>query len=117
MFQVMFRGVTVPPDPFTIVTDYCNEGSLYHLLHSMKPLSFERQTELLLDIAKGMVHLHCSIPEKEVIHRDLAARNILLSNGRALVSDFGMARMKMTSEFAEKTQHHQGPLKWMVTQY
>jgi serine/threonine protein kinase len=35
------------------------------------------------------------LKDKQVIHRDLSARNILIKNdGRASVSDFGLARMK-----------------------
>lgn len=50
----------------------------------------------------------------EIIHRDLAARNILLKGGRALVSDFGMARTKAGSVDEGNTKSEVGPLKWMV---
>lgn len=52
---VMFRGVTVPPDPFTIVLDFCNGGSLHTTLKSGEDISKEKEIEWALDIATGMV--------------------------------------------------------------
>lgn len=46
----------------------------------------------VIDIAKGMLHLHTGIEGEQIIHRDLAVRNILLKKGTALVADMGMAR-------------------------
>jgi len=111
---VLFRGVTLPPDPWTIVVNYCNGGSLYAYLHKQDKLEDSVKLSFATDIAKGMVHLHFAIDGVEIIHRDLAARNILLSDGRALVSDFGMARLKESNEDASKTQSVVGPLKWMA---
>jgi len=66
----------------------------------------------ILEVAKGMLHLHTSVPGKEVIHRDLAARNILLKDGHAVVADFGQARIKENKDDQARTQSAVGPLKW-----
>lgn len=50
---VLFRGVTIPPDPFTIVTDYCPDGSLFDLLQSEKKISARQKMSFINDIAKG----------------------------------------------------------------
>src|SRR5262249_30186555 len=68
----------------------------------------------ILEIARGMYHLHTAISGRQIIHRDLAARNILLKKGSCLVADFGMARMKEQNEAAGKTRQEFGPLKWMA---
>jgi hypothetical protein len=52
---VMFRGVTAPPDPFTIVLDFCNGGSLYSTLKGSEDISKTKEVEWALDIATGMV--------------------------------------------------------------
>lgn len=71
--EVLFVGVTVPPDPYMIVTDFCPNGSLLIYLRQQE-LDTINQIRVARDIARGMSHLHSAIPGKEVIHRDLAAR-------------------------------------------
>jgi len=110
---VMFRGITIPPDSLSIITDYCNGGSLIEYLKNHPKLPISEKLQFIKDIAKGMLHLHCGIPEKEVIHRDLAARNILLKNGVAVITDFGLSRVKSSVEDYQKTENNVGPLKWM----
>jgi len=110
---VLFRGITLPPDPISIVTDFCDGGSLSDLLEKEKKIDISRKIRWIRNIAKGMLHLHRGIPGKEVIHRDLAARNILLKNGFAVITDFGMSRVKTTKEDSRKTQQSIGPVKWM----
>jgi len=110
---VLFRGVTVPPDPLSIVTDYCNGGSLSEYLKNNPNIPISEKLQFIKDIAKGMLHLHCGIPVNEVIHRDLAARNILLRNGVAVITDFGLSRVKSSVDDYQKTQQNVGPLKWM----
>jgi len=111
---VLLRGVTIPPEPLTLVTDYCDGGSLLAFLQTHPNLSLAFKIRFIFDIARGMYHLHTAIAGKEVIHRDLAARNILLKESRCLVADFGMARMKIDSDDTGKTKQEIGPLKWMA---
>jgi len=110
---VMFRGITVPPDPLSIVTDYCNGGSLSEYLKNHPKIPISEKIQFIKDIAKGMLHLHCAAPGKEVIHRDLASRNILLKNGVAIITDFGLSRVKASIDDYQKTQNNVGPVKWM----
>ena len=77
--KVLFRGVTLPPDPISIVVDYCEGGSLWSLLFSQQPISAAEKICFIKDIAQGMYHLHTSMADCAVIHRDLAARNILVN--------------------------------------
>jgi len=111
---VLFRGITLPPDPPSIVTDFCNGGSFVSLLRSNEPITMHMKVKFMTDIAKGMIHLHVGLKNEEIIHRDLAARNILLSDNRALVSDFGMARVKETETETNNTYSKVGPVKWMA---
>jgi len=110
---VLFLGITLPPDSLSIITDFCEGGSLSTYLDKNPKLSMSLKIQFIRDIAKGMLHLHCGIPNLEVIHRDLAARNILLKNGIALISDFGMSRLKSSSENIKQSVQSIGPLKWM----
>jgi len=110
---VLFIGITLPPDSLSIITEFCEDGSLSTYLAKNPRLSMSLKIQFIRDIAKGMLHLHRGIPNVEVIHRDLAARNILLKNGIALISDFGMSRLKSSDENAKKSVQSIGPLKWM----
>lgn len=65
---VLFLGITTPPQPITIVTEYCANGSLYTLIHSGAEIGEMLQKKILLGVARGMLHLH----SENIIHRDLA---------------------------------------------
>jgi len=113
---VLFLGVTLPPDPLSIVCELCEGGALYHYLHSPETaLATIHKISLIRDIAEGMKHMHTISPGQAVIHRDLATRNVLLSRDflTAKVSDFGMARV-LDNEDYSYTKNESGPLKWMA---
>ena len=55
----MFRGVTVPPDPVTIVTDYCDGGSLLTILRKESNIPWEKKLLYTHDIAKGELLVLC----------------------------------------------------------
>jgi serine/threonine protein kinase len=106
---VLFLGITSPPQPTTIVTEYCSNGSLWTLIANPEnEISVELQYKILLGIAKGMLHLH----KENIIHRDLAARNILLTEHlEPKISDFGYSRQKDDHTEESKTKSEVGPLK------
>jgi eukaryotic-like serine/threonine-protein kinase len=63
-------------------------ASLRDKLDREKQLSIDEAIDLTKQIAEALAFAH----SKSVIHRDIKPENILLSNGRALVADFGIAR-------------------------
>lgn len=82
-------------------------------------LEWSTAVNFLLEAAAGVLHLH----KEGIIHRDLAARNILVdSQYHALVSDFGLARVKDASRGGTMgsvawgsgggTMTHLGPVKY-----
>lgn len=56
-------------------SEFYPRGSLYALLRAPVPISDEVQQQIIIGIARGMLHLH----KESVVHRDLAARNVLVS--------------------------------------
>jgi B-Raf proto-oncogene serine/threonine-protein kinase len=68
---VLFLGVIKPPN-LSIVTEWCQGGSLHDYLRKHPNVSQEQRIEWIRQIAQGMMHLHL----EKIIHRDLAARNV-----------------------------------------
>jgi serine/threonine protein kinase len=103
-------GCSQPPN-LCIVTEYCNGGSLYDLLHVKKDkLSPQQQIEFALGIAEGMEYLHSRKPM--IIHRDLKSQNILLNDNIPKICDFGVSQTKgtLTSALHSKV----GTYNWMA---
>eukprot|EP01117_Protostelium_nocturnum_P012650 TRINITY_DN4657_c0_g1_i2.p1 TRINITY_DN4657_c0_g1~~TRINITY_DN4657_c0_g1_i2.p1 ORF type:complete len:865 (-),score=221.17 TRINITY_DN4657_c0_g1_i2:71-2665(-) len=106
---VLFLGITFPPQPLSLVTEFCEMGGLYEYLRK-HPVTSDQKMGFLLSIARGMLHLHL----ENIIHRDLAVRNILLSKHlEPKVSDFGLSRESQSVESGSTTTATVGPLKWM----
>jgi len=102
--------VGVCEKPLCLITEFYSRGSLFHFLHSKENMTIQLQHQIMKGIASGMFHLQ----SENVIHRDLAARNVLLSEDfTPKISDFGLSRIDLGSDDANKTQSEFGPLKWM----
>ena len=96
--------VGISPNPMAIIMDYLPMGDLYQIIgddpskaiHRPLLLDFELKFKIVLDIARGMKHLHSFSPA--IIHRDLRSPNIFVdnlstsSNYRIKVGDFGLSR-------------------------
>lgn len=81
---------TVPPH-LAIVTQLCEHGSLFGLLHSpTQHLTWHQLLEMARGAARGMAHLHAH----QLVHRDLKSGNLLVdAEWNVRVADFGLSRV------------------------
>ncbi|CAM9842372.1 unnamed protein product, partial [Ectocarpus sp. 6 AP-2014] len=81
------------PDKLVLVMEYLREGDLRNRLNKEPRLEPKTRQRIMLDIARGMRHLH----RNGVPHGHLTSSNVLLAGEgqdlRAKISDFGMADM------------------------
>jgi len=106
---VLFLGITSPPQPLAIVTEFCAGGSLWHYIKSDVKITVADQYKIFTGVVCGMMHLH----NENIIHRDLATRNVLLTNKFEMkVTDFGLSRYGKENEI-QTTKSNVGPVKWM----
>jgi serine/threonine protein kinase len=104
--------------PLSLVVEFCNGGSLDRLLGidgggegGGTVLSMPQCTELALQIARGVAHLHSA----RLVHRDLAARNILIERPLTpKVCDFGMSVLLQDDETQATSTPTKGPVKWQA---
>ena len=72
-----------------IVFEYIDGESLKELVVRSGHLPVERALELALEVAHGLAFAH----QHGLVHRDVKPQNVLLNgDGRAKVTDFGIAR-------------------------
>lgn len=69
------------------ITPYLNEGSLHSLLRDEGRLSHRRAMCIALDVLEALDYAH----RQGVVHCDIKPENILLSQGHAVLADFGIA--------------------------
>lgn len=86
-----------------LVLDYCEAGTLRHLLEEDVQLHPIQGLTLVTQILAGLAHAH----ERQIVHCDIKPENILLTahaqGWTAKISDFGIARLSQeltTDEFS-----------------
>lgn len=110
-FFLKFIGFS-PTRPFSLVSEYMINGSLFRFLRSEKrsqKLTGTHRTMIAMGVAHAMSHLH----SLGIIHRDLKSMNILL-DGNCLprICDFGIARFLDGTEAVMTTNI--GTPHWMA---
>jgi tetratricopeptide (TPR) repeat protein len=75
------------------VMPYVRGGTLRDLLSSRTQLTVEESITIGLELSAALDHAHAA----GVVHRDVKPENILLSDGRAIIADFGIARLVAAS--------------------
>lgn len=109
-----FMGAT-DTHPFSIVTEWMPNKSLYHELRKGHKMTPTLKTIACFDIARGMQFLH----SREIIHRDLKSLNVLLDKDlHTRICDFGFSRVQGKEEVMTKnvgTPHWMAPELLMAT--
>ncbi len=78
-----------------IVMEYVQGQALDDLLRKNSMLSFKFVLSVVSDILKGLHHAH----RNSIVHRDIKPANIMvLNNGHAKLTDFGVARLMSSTE-------------------
>ncbi len=88
-------------DQLYYVMPHVEGGSLRARLRREAPLPLEEALRLAQEVARALGHAH----RQGFVHRDIKPENILLSDGMALVADFGIARVLNASDQEPLTGH------------
>ncbi|CAL0325771.1 unnamed protein product [Lupinus luteus] len=76
-----------------LVYEYIEGGSLEDLVTDRTRLTWRRRVEVAIDVASALAYLHHEC-NPSIVHRDVKASNVLLDkDGKAKVTDFGLARV------------------------
>ncbi|KAJ7978468.1 LRR receptor-like kinase family protein [Quillaja saponaria] len=76
-----------------LVYEYMEGGSLEDLVSDRIKFTWRRRIDVAIDVARALVYLHHEC-YPSIVHRDVKASNVLLDkDGKARVTDFGLARV------------------------
>ena len=82
------------------VMPYVEGDSLYQRLEREKRLPLDDALRITHDVADALGYAH----GRGVLHRDVKPENILLTGGRAVVADFGLARAIGAADYRKLTE-------------
>jgi eukaryotic-like serine/threonine-protein kinase len=89
--------------------EFLEGRELRNLLVSGTPLPVAQAVDIAAQVADGLVYAH----EKHIVHRDIKPANIMIvRDGRAKITDFGIARMR-SSQVKTETGMVMGSPKYM----
>ena len=85
---------------FYYVMPFIEGESVRDKLDREKQLSVDEALQITLEVADALGYAHA----QNIIHRDIKPENVMMSNGHALVADFGIARARTEAGESKLTQ-------------
>ncbi|HEX6941404.1 MAG TPA: serine/threonine-protein kinase, partial [Gemmatimonadaceae bacterium] len=85
---------------FYYVMPFIEGESVRDKLDREKQLSVDEALQITLEVADALGYAHA----QNIIHRDIKPENVMMSNGHALVADFGIARARTEAGQSKLTQ-------------
>lgn len=109
---ILFLGACTKPPRLSMITEYMELGSLYHLIHlsgQKKKLSWRRKLKMLRDICRGLMCVH----RMKIVHCDLKSANCLVNKHWTVkICDFGLSRIITDSPMRDSSSA--GTPEWMA---
>lgn len=93
-----------------LVMDFVENGSVLDCLERGQQFSSNQKYDIIRQASAGLWHLHAD----NFVHRDLALRNVLidLEEFSVKITDFGMSRLMLNVNYANKTTNRMLPIAW-----
>ncbi|KAG5517056.1 hypothetical protein RHGRI_037715 [Rhododendron griersonianum] len=109
---ILFLGACTKPPQLSMVTEYMEMGSLYHLIHASgqkKRLNWRRRLRMLCNICRGLMCIH----RMKIAHRDLKSANCLVDKHWTVkICDFGLSRVLTNTPMRDGSSA--GTPEWMA---
>lgn len=85
-------------DVHYLVMEYIDGNDLKSMIKEQGPLAVERAVEIARQICQALGHAH----ENDIVHRDVKPHNVIITkDGRAKLTDFGIASETTTATFTQ----------------
>ncbi|XP_016439701.2 putative LRR receptor-like serine/threonine-protein kinase At1g74360 [Nicotiana tabacum] len=99
-----------------LVYEYMEGGTLDDVITDRTRFTWKRRIQAAIDVARALVYLHHECYPC-IVHRDVKASNVLLDkDGKAKVTDFGLARV-MNSEHTHVSTMVAGTIGYVAPEY
>ncbi|MCD7446189.1 hypothetical protein HAX54_045246 [Datura stramonium] len=109
---ILFLGACTTPPRLSVITEFMEMGSLYHLIHvsgQKNNLSWQRRLKMLCDICRGLMCIH----RMKIVHRDLKSGNCLVNKHyKVKICDFGLSRSLTPTPVQDSSSA--GTPEWMA---
>ncbi|KAL9691984.1 hypothetical protein QQ045_012413 [Rhodiola kirilowii] len=109
---ILFLGACTKPPNLSMVTEYMEGGSIYHLIHlsgQRSKISWRRRLKMIRDICRGLMCMH----RMKIVHRDLKSANCLVNkHWMVKICDFGLS--KIMTETPLRDSCSAGTPEWMA---
>jgi len=98
-------------DTLYLVMEFVDGPTLRDTLEQRGPLPLQEAAQITLDLLDALTAVHAH--EWDIVHRDIKPSNVLIADGRAKLTDFGLAQLASESSRTQLDREHPGTPLYM----